>query len=135
MTEKETEKEVLWKQKKRTEALFLILIGLGVVLIVFGMISGMNVWLIDDDHITDPSMPISEKDNVTYTWTTEELRSQFEKSYPLMFVGLGMFFAGYAVQFVTIGDKKFHRVHCPPIEGPDKYCSECGLRLSRLERD
>jgi len=132
MTEKETEKEALWKQKKRIEIMSLVLMGVGAIVILLGLFLSMDAFLIDYDHITDPSMPISEKDNVTYTWTAEELTSQAEKSYPFLFIGLGVFVGGYVMIFTVIGDRKFHRLHCKG-SSELKYCPECGLRLSRLE--
>jgi hypothetical protein len=33
-----------------------------------------------------------------------------------------------------IDDKKKHRMHCDGM-GEKKYCPECGLKLSRLEKD
>jgi hypothetical protein len=130
--EKETEKEVLWKQKKRVEGVAAIMLLSGLVVILFSLFSSMNINLVDEKHITDPSMPISEKDNITYTWTAKELEHQMDKWLPGALVGIGMLVGAYPLFFITVGDKKFHKLHCHG-SAEWKYCPECGLRMSRLE--
>jgi hypothetical protein len=134
MTKNEEMEKLVSRKKAQTWVCIVVLAaGIASVLasVVFIMLEPLS--LMDRDHITDQDMPIRDYDNVTYTWSAEELADRAERGTPLLLIGLGMFLAGYAFLFVLIDDKQVHRLHCTG-DGEWKYCPECGLKLSRLEK-
>jgi hypothetical protein len=91
----------------------------------------------DEDHMTDPGIPYRDLDNATYTYDREWIESKADSmiTYFLwVFVplvgGLVLFYASILMP----SDKDYHKSECKGA-GEAKYCSECGLKLSRLERD
>ena len=86
------------------------------------------------DHLTDPSIPAKDLDNATYTYTAQELLKMVDLPIFILFGGLAIMMVGFAMLYVNPSDKDLHIGQC---KGSDKwtYCPECGLKLSRLEKD
>ena len=122
-------------------AVGLLLIG---VAFVFASVlhSGFATQVMNEDHLTDDGIAYRDMDNATYTWTTEELRDKLDDSVWLLAFGAGLAVSGY-VMFIVVGiltpsKKKDHKRYCEvdaAILEKSKYCSECGLKLSLLEKD
>ena len=136
MEEKKNE-GIAKQQRKRATAIAiacLCLIGTGVALVLVGAMH-TSVYPADFDHITDKSLAVRDIENATYTWTAEEIDEQADKGLAIMIIG-GLFAAaGYPLLFVVPRETELHKMYCEIEEyGPCKYCPECGLKLSRLEK-
>lgn len=116
----------------------LVLLFLGVM----GVLSCANatsvyLGLIDEEHMTDSGIAYRDLENATYTYDRNYLEEQIDNvrvltvlsAVPLM-VGLGIFYAMMAMP----NGKDDHRRFCDGTS-EKKYCPECGLKLSRLEKD
>lgn len=131
-----TEIEKLVKRNKAVQFAMLLFMGVGVVLILFGLVYGWG-WtqLVNDDHLTDPAIPNNEMENATYTWTAKELKDQATQTLWFWVLGAALVGVGYALMFAVLGQTTVHKLSCKPEGGEVKYCAQCGLKLSRLKYD
>ena len=126
------EKEL--KKKNVMEATFLVLLVLGVFVVLLGLFFN-PIPTTDIDHLTDPSIAVRDLDNATYTWTADEITTSAKNKAYVVFLGVGLIMAAYPLIFLTTGDREFHKRYCEPVDpSSSKYCPECGLKLSRLEK-
>ncbi len=98
-----------------------------------------------DDYMDDPTIPFNERDNATYTFTDEWLSERYDRLIWWCVPGVILLACGYAMVYLPglagINEKTIHKEFCkmPELfetEHPTwRYCPECGLKLSRLEKD
>ena len=134
-------------EKKRKISGLIAILGLyavviGFAVLVIGLFSAQSLdrWL-DEEHMTDPSMPYNEFENATYTITPNDLdellvMSQDMAVIGVVFLGLGAAIIGTMIAVVP-SKKEQHKLVCtnPKYMDPDNtYCPECGLKLSLLEK-
>ena len=90
------------------------------------------------DHLTDDGIAYRDLDNATFTWTSEELDKLHDDTYYVQWLGGSIIGIGLAILFAGMilipSDKKTHKIQCDG-SGEKKYCPECGLKLSRLEKE
>lgn len=136
MTE-ESKKEMREQERSRKKhiaigALVLMLIGVAIALV--GIVF-TQPYIEDVDHMTDPSIAVRDIDNATYTWSAAELKDLRMDRLVIVVVGALFVAAGYPLFILSPDDKYLHKMYCEIIEENNfKYCPECGLKLSRLER-
>ncbi len=129
----------------------------GLVLILVGVFwatvcmaePSMYQKLRSDDYMDDPTIPFNERDNATYTFTDEWLSEQYNRLIWWVMPGAILIACGYAMVYlpglIGIDEKTIHKEFCrqwqnekySSEDGPKDmtYCPECGLKLSRLEKD
>ena len=131
---KKEEVEKLRMRGKNIELTALCIMLAGGLGLLVAMFMGQGyVDLVSDDHITDQDMPVRDLENATYTYTADELLSRFQHVLPLLVASMTAFASGGIMLAVTgPSEANFHKLHCG--EGDQKYCPECGLKLSRLEK-
>ena len=131
----------LEKVKKAANAVALVggvIALLGVVVLFLGLVQ-MNSWMFpDNEHITDQNLPIKDVKNATYTWTSEEIKHSEDQAMGLFYAGGVTAIVGVAIMYTAViiepSKTKIHEIGCKG-DGDKKYCSECGLKLSRLEKE
>ncbi len=130
--------EKVQKNKKLLGAAGMILIVIGgAIVLIAALPLGIYPEMMDEEHITDDSIPIRDMDNVTYTYEKEWFDQKEEDARYYVLAGCIPVAAGYALLLATgafVDDRKNHRMHCDGT-GEKRYCPECGLKLSRLEKD
>ena len=127
-------------------ALVLLLLG------AFGMLwtattSTVYADLVNEDHMTDSGIAYRDLDNATYTYDREYIENKVDDLANLMLLSIIPLFVGMAIFYVMIvmpDERDEHRLFCrqwqnEKFAGNDgledmKYCPECGLKLSRLEK-
>lgn len=137
--------------KKREGLVGALLIGcliVGAGVLFYGMWA-QNVWgqVVDEDHMTDPSIPYNERENATYTWSSEDILEKVTDLNMIYYAGGVLIAVGYAgaLTFAALSPdkKKDHLRYCAnlaPYKIPGwenieiKYCPECGLELKKLEK-
>ena len=144
--EGKTEKSELEKclMRKRIVLMFAVVaIMIGGMLAIFAIGAAQTFFeLRSDDYMNDPAIPYNERDNATYTFTDEWLSDKYNllmwvavPSVILYVVGCGLLFLGDGV----MSDQSVHKAYCKkwesePLSMHFKFCPECGLKLSRLEK-
>jgi hypothetical protein len=131
----------LEKVKKAANTIAVIggtIVLLGLVILFVGLIQ-MNTWMFpDNEHITDQNLPIKDVKNATYTWTSEEIKHSEDQPMGLFYVGGVIAVVGAAIMYTAViiepSKTKIHEIGCKG-DGDKKYCSECGLKLSRLKKE
>lgn len=130
------------KRLKRNRGVIALVAFVLLILGAFGVLHAANsaavyMALIDEDHMTDPGIPYRDLENATYTYDRQYLEEQVENTNNLMlicvipvFIGTGVFYTLLAMP----NGKDDHRRFCDGTS-EKKYCPECGLKLSRLEKD
>ena len=126
----------------------LALVVVGGAIALWALMMPLSAMLPDNDHITDKGMPVRDLDNATYTWTAEEFEKILDRQSDWFVAGLIFLVPGIALFYAMISiapsEKKLHLIgckkakdyqFCPEYGAANKYCPECGLKLSRLERD
>jgi len=138
MAEKKDFREQVKVRKSVAGLCGLLILALGAIVVLWASFQ-MSFYseLLSDDHMTDPAIPYNELENATYTFENEWLMEKVDGSLFILLFGAMLFVPGYII-FVfaesLFGDKMMHREFCKgSSEG--KYCPECGLKLSRLEKD
>ena len=130
-------------ERARKRVAMVEIVGLGIFIVgmmgVMLMIHGATVYheLRGDEYMDDPSMPFDERTNATYTFTDDWLKDKYYRSMLWAVIPGVIGGAGYAVAIggVSILNlKETHKEFCRG-QGKDRYCSECGLKLSKLEKD
>ena len=135
-----TDREELDEMKKRKKAIA----SVGVILLVLGgaitIVAALPLMvypsMLDEEHLTDDSLPMRDEANATYTYDYQWFQDQIDNAGWYVAAGFIPFVVGYALLIVSgafTSETKLHRMHCDG-KGETKYCSECGLKLSRLER-
>jgi len=140
MTENKA-KDELEKMKKMANAAAIvggIMALLGVFILFMGLVQ-MNSWMLpDNEHITDQDLPIKDVKNATYTWTSEEIEHSQDQAMGLFYAGGVIGIVGGAIMYTAVilepSKTKIHEIGCKG-DGDKKYCSECGLKLSRLVKE
>ena len=124
--------------------LYAVVIGFAVLVIGLFSAQSLDRWL-DEEHMSDPSMPYNEFENATYTITPNDLdellvMSQDMAVIGVVFLGLGVAIIGTMIA-VMPSKKEQHKLICPNIEAmfwgnkvEPIYCPVCGLKLSLLDR-
>ena len=96
-----------------------------------------------DEYMDDPTIPFNERDNATYTFTDEWLSDRYNLLMWVAMPGLVLYVVGIGVLFLGDGvmsDRSVHKAYCKITTRYGdtyptwKYCPECGLKLSRLEK-
>ena len=139
MTQKE-ELSALEKVRKNTRYLaigLLCVLLFGAMLLFFGMINTIAYQnMKDPTHFSDPNIKYSDMKNASFTWTRQEINSEMQVWAYLGIFGGGLVAGGYVLALVFPSEKDFHKLGCKEIQeyGNIKYCPECGLKLSELEK-
>ena len=138
--EEKKEKTMQEKLRMRAQALW----ALGICLIVIGGL-WMDVQLSSiipynelrsDEYMNDPTIPYNERDNATYTFTDQWLKDTYWRLAWYAIPGGVLFAIGvalYSCKDWIINGKEVHKTLCKG-DGEARYCSECGLKLSELEK-
>ena len=142
------ELENLKKKMELVGIIGLALVVIGGAIALWALMMPLSAMLPDNDHITDPSMPVRDLDNATYTWTADEFEKILDTQGNWFTGAMAFLIPGivltYAMLLVAPSNKKMHLIgcrkakdyqFCPECGAANKYCPECGLKLSRLERD
>ena len=146
-----------WKAYKQKNGNGLIVLRYGLVfvglggLVFLGGIQEKDMYQIlkDDEYLTDDGLPYRDMANATYTYPVEKLDEMAEQSNWMIFAGAALMGASVvvtlAVAWVIPEKKEIHSMLCRQWQdeqfagkdGPEDmtYCPECGLKLSRLEKD
>jgi len=119
---------------------YALVIGFGILIMGLFSAQSLDRWL-DEEHMSDPSMPYNEFENATYTITPNDLdellvMSQDMAVIGVVFLGLGVAIIG-TMMAVVPSKKEQHKLLCSVTvreHETDLYCSECGLKLSLLEK-
>ena len=130
--------------KRRTVGLVVVaaMVVLGAIAILAPILAyGPILQLVDDEHMTDDGIAYRDLDNATYTYTAEELLDMVRSGQSLTVLGAGIVASSY-IAFIIVGaltpsKTKDHKRYCDidPTDMIDaKYCSECGLKLSELDK-
>ena len=90
--------------------------------------------MVKTDHLTNPSIPAKDLENATYTYTAHELLKMVYLPIYVLFGGLAFMLGSLVMVYVNPSDKDLHIAGCKG-DGDKKYSPECGLKLSRLEKD
>jgi len=149
LEKKKKEKTVQEKWNERDRALAIIALGLILIGALWAMASmaepSVYMKLRSDDYMNDPTIPFNERDNATYTFTDEWLSEKYNRLMWWVVPGAILLVCGYAMVYlpglVGINEKTIHKEFCKiPEKFEDehptwRYCPECGLKLSRLEKD
>ena len=148
MTKKEkTGKSELEKcilRKRVVLVLAFAAIVIGGMLAIYAMGAAQSFFeLRSDDYMNDPTIPFNERDNATYTFTDEWLSDRYNHLMWVAMPGLVLYVVGVGVLFLgdaIISDQSVHKAYCKITARygdtyPSwKYCPECGLKLSKLEK-
>lgn len=140
MDEKKTEKTMAQKMRLRNElvtAMGLGLMLLGAMWVVVTM-AEPNVYLKlrSDEYMDDPTIPYNERDNATYTFTDDWFSETHNRLIWWSVPGIIIFALGvipFYMGDLMFRDTEIHKQCCKG--GEARYCPECGLKLSRLEKD
>lgn len=157
MDEKKKRTERHWKayKQKSVNGMIVVLYGLlfagvGGILLLSGIAEKeMYEVLKDDEYLTDDGLAYRDMVNATYTYPVAEIDELGETSNRVIFTGGVMmgasFVVAFAVAWVVPEKKEIHSLLCRQWQdekfagkdGPEDmtYCPECGLKLSRLEKD
>jgi hypothetical protein len=116
----------------------LIVLLVGLVVLFMAIFTMFDKMIPDNEHITDQDLPVRDIKNATYTWTADEIKDMVDEKTGFLVmggaiaaVGMGIFYSAAVIEPSSI---KMHKIGCAG-QGEKKYCPECGLKLSRLERD
>jgi hypothetical protein len=138
--EEKKEKTMQEKMNQRIKLLgacSLLLIVLGGAFALAQASAVSTYWdLRSDDYMDDPTMPFNERENATYTFTDQWLKDTYWRLIWYAVPGLIMYLVGIVVFYtrdLVVNEKEIHKTFCKG-EGEKKYCPECGLKLSRLEK-
>lgn len=146
MTDKQTNEEKgLKKYKaKRENVIFLVVYcflfaGLGALVFLGGVNEAtMYQALKSDKYLTDDGLPYRDMANATYTYPAAEIDKLAESSNWMMAFGALVFAASiiilFAILWIAPEKKEIHMMLCKG-QGEKEYCSECGLKLSKLEKE
>ena len=151
MTKEKEEKSELEKcilRKRVVWVLAFVAIVIGGMLAIYAMGTAQTFFeLRSDDYMNDPSIPFNERDNATYTFTDEWLSERYNYLMWVAMPGLVLYLVGVGVLFLGDGVMSYqsvHKAYCrqwqnEKFAGNDgledmKYCPECGLKLSQLEK-
>jgi len=135
MTEDKKGIERISRNKKLVDvtALIVMMVGVALMFSTLPMLFTISD-MVKTDHLTNPSIPAKDLDNATYTYTAHELLKMANLPIYILFGGVAFMFGGMIMAYVNPSDKDIHIVKCKGT-GEQKYCSECGLKLSRLKKD
>lgn len=108
------------------------MVGIFLVGAAYVMLLGTSL-MMDEDHITDKGIAIRDKNNATYTWTHHEFDEQSQAGFCAVFAGGASLAVAFALAFASPSKKQLHKLGC---KGSDewKYCPECGIKMSELEK-
>ena len=146
---KEPIREMREKMKKAEKVVSfgvvaLLVVGCMILLYAaFASVAYINI--MTDDHMTDDGIAYRDLENATYTWSGSEITEMMEDNTWVMAIGAALAGMGYVAMLVMAAlipsDTKSHAIYCKQWETPEdpdeakfKYCPECGLKLSRLEK-
>ena len=138
--EEKKEKTMQEKINRRSQILWAV----SHMLIVFGGLwASTQIWsatpyydLRSDEYMDDPAIPYNERDNATYTFTDQWLEEKWTRLMWYCVPGYILFAVGFVLSYSRdwlINEKEVHKTFCKG-SGEPKYCSECGLKLSELEK-
>lgn len=145
----------LEKLKKKTvntatAAVILTLIGLMIFALGGMMIFGMaNIR--EKSHLQNPDMPLNQyPQNASYVWTDKQILEIYWASIPIFGLSIITMISGIFIMHLLPDKKDFHKIGCTFTDGfvkkwnevraednlmpIAKYCPECGLKLSELEK-
>ena len=146
MTKEKKERSVQEKINDRSRsavivALALVLIG---VMCAIGPIAESGVYqkLRSDDYMNDPAIPFNERSEANYTFTDDFLKDTRDRLMFWAIPGVVMLAIGYAVMILSdypLSRKEMHKELCKKTDIYTnygfKYCPDCGIRMSRLDKD
>jgi len=116
----------------------LVILLVGLVVLFMAIFTMFDKMIPDNEHITDQDLPVRDIENATYTWTADEFEDMVNEKMSFLIIGGAIAAVGmaifYSAAIIEPSSIKLHKIGCKG-EGEKKYCSECGLKLSRLERD
>jgi len=118
------------------------------ILLYAAFVSVAYVNIMSDDHMTDDGIAYRDLDNATYTWSGSEITEMMEDNTWVLAVGAALIGMGYVAMLVYAAlmpsGTKSHTIYCrqwqnEQFAGKDgledmKYCPECGLKLSKLDK-
>ena len=154
---KKTKEEKHWKKYKEKGwngtmiAMYcLIFVGLGAILFM-GALAEKEMYRVlkDDDYLTDDGLPYRDMANATYTYPVAEIDELAESSNWLLAMGGVLMAASVILLVAMLGvmpeKKEIHSMLCrqwqeEKFAGKNgyedmTYCPECGLKLSKLEKE
>lgn len=136
------------KKREHAEKMNKVRSGIGVIGIVILLLGALAMLyslgpmsviekLVDEEHMTDDGIAYRDLDNATYTYDRAWIENELDTWLNYMLATLVPIMVGIALFYVYMfmpGGRAFHKAHCDGA-GEAKYCSECGLKLSRLDQD
>lgn len=146
MSEKLTKEEKHWKKykNKRNNAILMVaycmlFAVLGAAVLMGGLTQkGMYNALKDDEYLTDDGLPYRDMANATYTYPASEIDEMAEDGNWSIALGIIILAACAIIVLVVVcimpEKKEIHSMLCNG-NGEKEFCSECGLKLSELEKD
>jgi hypothetical protein len=140
MTELKIDSEQVKRLRKRTKGIGLvsflvIFVGLAIFLIAFMEANQYSQLEFEKKYLTDPNIPVSQWENATWTISHKQIHSEQVKMVLPGAIGLAIvgFGAGFGFTgLISPSPKELHKMGCRG-EGKQKYCPECGLKLSELK--
>lgn len=142
----ETKEERHWKKYKTKRNNAIVLMAYCAVLALIGgvvLLSGLSEktmynTLKDDEYLTDDGLPYRDMGNATYTYPASEINELAERSDWAVALGIIVLVASavvvLSIAWVMPEKREIHSMLCKG-DGDKDYCPECGLKLSRLEKD
>ncbi len=113
-----------------------VVIGFTVMFAGIGVLAGLAQFN-NDKHLATPDIPLKDSDNATYSFTFHDWRNAADQTLILLVGGLVLVLVGTVTGYVNLGERQFHKLHCPAIHATPgdypKFCPECGLELKKLE--
>ena len=135
-------REVMAKRRTFGMVIVALMVVFGAVAVLAPMLAIAPIaQLADDEHMTDDGIAYRDLANATYTYTAEELLDMAQSGQTPILIGAGVLVSSY-LMFIILGlltpsTTKDHKRYCDidPTDMIDaKYCSECGLKLSELDK-
>ena len=138
MSDEKSFKDEIRARKRAAGIIVIALLLIGAVIALFGAIqSGVITGIASEDHMTDPTIPYNELENATFTIDAEWVKEKQQEALYIVILGALLVAPGYVGLILVdalAGDKRMHQEFCKGA-GEQKYCSECGLKLSRLKKE
>jgi len=128
------ERTKLRKNKDNLDAFgfVVILVGMGIIFLGLLTIIGLQN-VVDEKHLSNPDMPYQDyPENATYSWTYSEIMDEVFNTYYFSGIGILLLVIGGGCVILNTSRKTLHELECSRYQC-GKYCSDCGLKLSRLE--
>ena len=143
------EKIAAWREENSKTISWIGTIGLATIVVGFafsligGLSADMYLQFQDDEYLTDDGIAYRDMGNATYTYPVSEFNDRYMDYRLWLYGGIAVMSVGMALVFgmlfVLPSNTESHRIYCKkwesePVSMHFKYCPECGLKLSRLEK-